>query len=249
MKRSEKDIEKWWNDNASGFQRDAKISTKTINWGVHTPYDNKLKLLTNVKGKKIIEVGCGGGQISIFLAKKGANCTGIDLSEKELDYAKNLAKIEKVNVNFLKGSFQDLSRFKKNSFDIAVSSWAFQYSPNLNKLFKEVYKIIKPNGIFIFSMPHPFYEIMDSKTHKIKYSYFKTGRYENIDVWQDGSKHKFVGFHVKVSDIYNALIDAGFYVEKIIEPVSLKDGSVKWEDFPKELSKLIGPSIIFKTRK
>lgn len=252
-----KEVEKWWEESSKYFQEENKIPTHSAHWGTHAPFENEIKLLGNVKGKKILEVGCGGGQSSVALAKQGAICTGIDVSKEQLKFAEELAKKEKVKVKFVKGSFQNLAKyFKPNSFDIAISAWAFQYSPNLKKLFKQIYKVLKKNGLFVFSMPHPFHDIINinefKKTDCIKFerSYFKTGRYEEIEVWPDGSKHKFVGFHVRVSDIYNALVEAGFFVEKIIEPLSLKYHSKSLEEhYPKKLSKLVPPTIIFKTRK
>ncbi len=252
-----KEIEKWWNESSKYFQEENKIPTHSAHWGAHAPYENEIKLLGNVKNKKILEVGCGGGQSSIALAKRGAICTGIDISAEQLRFAEELAKKEKVKVRFVKGNFQNVTKFfKPSSFNIAISAWAFQYSPNLKRLFKEVWQVLKRNGLFVFSMPHPLHDIIDVELFKkrgyikLKRSYLATGRYEEAETWPDGSKHKFVGFHVKVSDVYNALVDAGFFVEKIIEPLSLKNYSKSDENYyPKELSRLIPPTIIFKARK
>ncbi|MEM5772046.1 MAG: methyltransferase domain-containing protein [Candidatus Aenigmatarchaeota archaeon] len=243
-----KEIEKWWDEASKWFQEEIKIPTHTVHWGIHAPYEKELKLLGNVKGKRILELGCGGGQNSIALAKKGAICTGIDISIEQLKFAKKLAEKEKVKVKFIKGNFQNLSRFKQCSFDIAISAWSFQYSPNLKKLFKEVYRVLKRNGLFVFGYPNPYHDIINVKTFKIEMSYFKIGRHEEIEIWPDGSKHKFVRYQVKISDIYNNLVDAGFFVERIIEPLSLKDKSFE-KYYPTKLSKLIGPTIIFKARK
>ncbi len=249
-----KEVEKWWNQSSKDFQKTAKMKLSDIHWGVHAPYEKELKLLGKIKGKKVIEVGCGGGQNSIALAKKGAKVTGIDLSKEQLKFAENLAKKERVKVNFIKGDFQKLSKYvKKESFDIALSSWAFQYSPDLNKLFKEVYKVLKKNGKFVFAMPHPFQDIIDpmefKKKRRIKFerSYFDTGRYEEVGVVK-GEKRVFVGFHVKVSDIFNALVKAGFKVEKILEPLSLEDSGFEYY-YPKRLSKLVPATIVFKAVK
>lgn len=245
MKKPQKEIKKWWEETSKWFQKDAKIPTNSAHWGVHAPDENKLNLLGRVKGETILEVGCGGGQSSIALAKKGAICTGIDISKEQLNYAENLAKKNKVKVRFIHGDFQNLSRFKSNSFDLAISAWAFGYSPSLNRLFKQVYRVVKRGGLFVFSMAHPFHDIINIKTYKIEKSYFKIGKYEE---WPDKTKAKFVGYHVKVSDIYGALVEAGFFVEKIIEPLCLEQKGLE-EYYPKKLSKLIGPTIIFKAKK
>lgn len=243
-----KEIEKWWDESSGYFQKDMKIHTRAAHYGVHAPDEDRSNLIGNVKEKRILEIGCVGGQCSIAFAKKGAICTGIDISKEQLNYAKELAKKNKVDVKFIKMDFQNLGRFKQGSFDIAFSAWAFQYSQNIDRLFREIYRVLKKKGLFVFSLPHPFHDLINVKTHKIEKSYFKTGRYEELETWPDGSRHKFVGYRRKVSDIYNALAGAGFFVERLIEPLSFKDNTPE-KFYPKMLSRLVGPTIIFKTRK
>jgi ubiquinone/menaquinone biosynthesis C-methylase UbiE len=250
-----KEVEKWWNETSFGYQKDAQIHTKYAHYGPCAPDENKMKLLGNVKGKKILEIGCGGGQCSIAFAKQGAKCIGVDISKEQLKYAEKLAKNNKVKVEFIQGTFQDLSKFKSNSQDIVFSAFALQYSPNLLKVFKQVNRILKKKGIFVFSLNHPFYDTINPKTFKIGKSYFKTGKYEVIEEWPDWSKHKFVMYNRKVSDLFNALVESKFFVEKIIEPLYIKkqkawrEKKVWKELYPEKLVKLIGPTIIFKARK
>ncbi len=89
------EIKKWWNDVSKGYQRDSQIHTKSAHYGPYAPDEDALKLIGTVKGKKILEIGCGGGQCSIAFAKKKALCTGIDISEKQLEFAEKLAKKKK----------------------------------------------------------------------------------------------------------------------------------------------------------
>ncbi|MFX1286438.1 MAG: class I SAM-dependent methyltransferase [Promethearchaeota archaeon] len=65
------------------------------------PGEKELGLLGNVKGKRILELGCGGGQNSIVLAKWGAKVIGLDISEIQLECANILAKKEGVRVDWL----------------------------------------------------------------------------------------------------------------------------------------------------
>ncbi|MCK4352684.1 methyltransferase domain-containing protein [candidate division WOR-3 bacterium] len=250
-----KEIEKWWNEVSSGYQKDAQIHTRSAHYGPYAPDENKLKLLGTVRGKKIIEIGCGGGQCSIVFAKQGAKCTGIDISVEQLKFAEKLAKRNKVKVKFVHGIFQDLNQFKSNSYDIVFSAFALLYSSDILSIFKQVYRILKKNGIFVFSLNHPFYDTVNPKTFKIENRYFKTGKHIEIETWPDGTKHKFVMYKRKVSDIFNALVKSKFFVEKIIEPLYVKKQKawrVKkiWKEiYPEKLVKLIGPTIIFKAKK
>lgn len=250
--KPEKEIKKWWEETSENYQKKAKIHTRSAHYGPFAPDENKLRLLGNVKGKKILELGCGGGQCSIAFAKQGALATGIDLSEEQLKYAKNLSEKENVKVNFIHGSFQDLSNLKTSDYNIIFSAFAFQYSPNLDKLFKQINRLLKKKGTFIFSFDHPFYSIIEPKTQKVirKYS---NAKFVEEEFW-GGKKHKFVGFSRKIGDVYSSLLNAGFFVERIIEPVELKKDDMWTKDFwkgvyPKKMVSLIPPTIIFKMRK
>jgi ubiquinone/menaquinone biosynthesis C-methylase UbiE len=235
-----KAIKNWWEANSSYYQEKFKLPIE-IHYGPGIPNENKLKLLGKLKGKKVLELGCGGGQCTIALAKKGAKVTAIDLSTKQLKFAKDLAKKNKVKIDFIQGSFQNLIKIKSNSQDIVFSAWAFHYSPNLKKLFKETKRVLKNKGLFVFSNIHPFNHCIDFKTLKIKKSYFKTGKIT------DG---KFVGFEHTIGEIYNPLKEVGFDILEILEPNS--GGINVWKNDPRYTKRKISkiPStIILKARK
>ena len=239
-----KEIKKWWEEASQHYQKGNKIHTKSAHYGPYSPDEDKLKLLGNIKNKKILEIGCGGGQCSIAFAKQGAKCTGIDISKKQLEYAEKLAKKNKVNVKFILRSFQDLSKIKSNSYDIVFSAFAFQYSPNIKKVFKQINRVLKKKGLFVFSLDHPFSIVIYENR-----SYYDTGKIELIETWPDGLKHKFVGYHRKVSDIFNALIESDFVVERIIEPFKMNKNDPWKSCYKLKLVKKIAPTIIFKAKK
>ncbi len=55
-----KEIEKWWDNVSKGYQKGSNIHTKAAHYGPYAPNENELNLLGKVKGKKILEIGCGG---------------------------------------------------------------------------------------------------------------------------------------------------------------------------------------------
>ena len=80
----EKIIKNWWNNTSSYYQNTFDIPVDDIYYGPFCPTEKELKIIDidNIKNKKVLELGCGGGQCSIFLSKNGAICSGIDISEK-----------------------------------------------------------------------------------------------------------------------------------------------------------------------
>lgn len=99
------------------------------------------------KDKKILDYGCGNGIHSIHLAKMGARVYGIDLSEKSLEIARERAKREGVKVEFILMDCENL-KFPKNFFDIVFDGGTFS-SLDLNKVFPEITKVLKPNGFLV----------------------------------------------------------------------------------------------------
>ena len=199
-----------------------------------------------MKNKSVLELACGGAQCGIAMAKKGANVTGIDISQEQLKHAKNLADENNVKINLVQGSFQNLDKIRSDSKDIVFTAFGLQYSPDIKKVFKQVYRILNKRGIFVFSLDHPFFRLINLKTFKLQESYFKTGRWN-----EKGSK--LILYAIKISDIFNYLVESGFIVEKIIEPdsrIRYKNDSFYgiWDYNPKILN-LIPPTIIFKARK
>ena len=191
------------------------------------PGERELKLLGTVRGKTTLELGCGGGQNTIALAKQGAIASGIDLSEEQIRYAKELAKRERVQARFYIGSIEDLGRFRDKTVDLVISCFAMAYIKDLTDVFKEVARIVKQGGIFIFSDAHPLAsagQLVRRKHSKLTLriaDYFRqTAQSWYWPPFEDGTTARFNSYHRTVQDYFDLLIDTGFSVERIIEPKS-----------------------------
>ncbi len=243
-----KQTKEYWECSSEGYQKECKIPID-IHYGPGSPNEKKLKLLGNIKGKKILEIGCGGAQCGIAMAKQGAKVTGIDISKEQLKFAKKLAEKNKVKINFIQRDIKTLTPIKSSSQDIVFSAYALCYVDNLKKCFKEVYRVLKENGIFVFSLDHPFFNRINAKTLKITRSYFDTSKWIEKDI-----KPNFVMFPRTISEMFDYLIKAGFIVEKIVEPDSRKRYKEDpwyglWGLYTSKFLKMIPPTIIFKVRK
>lgn len=207
-----KEVKDWWEATAQYFQEEIDLDVG-LNWmGFES---GALNLLEDVAGADILELGCGGGQCTVALAQRGGNMTGLDFSEEQLAHARSLANDHDVDVAFVQGDVTDLGMFADESYDITFNTWVFQWVDDLSACFTEIHRILRSEGRFVFSIPHPIYGVVDSESHAVTESYFDTGRYEisheEMDIVQ-------VMFRHTVSDIFNALVRAGFTVERIHEP-------------------------------
>ena len=101
-----------------------------------------MKLIGDVREKKVIDCGCGFGTYSIYCAKQGAIVNGLDISDTMIQLAEQEAAKAGVQIDFRVQNVTNLSNFPINSFDTAISSNAVCFDMSL--FFKEVSRILKP---------------------------------------------------------------------------------------------------------
>lgn len=111
---------------------------------------NTLKLLGNVKGKNILDLGCGTGIYAKTLKKRGAKVKGIDISEEMV----RIARRENPDVEFRIGNVEKLP-YNKGEFDIVLAALCLGHLDNWDNVFKEVRRVLKPHGVFVFSIDNP----------------------------------------------------------------------------------------------
>lgn len=180
------------------------------------------KLLPSFEGKTVLDIGCGFGWHCKYAIENGAtNVLGIDISKNMLNKAKQINNDEKIE--YRECSIEEFD-YPLDTYDIIISSLALHYIENLNEVFKKVYKSLKENGSFVFSMEHPIFTsngIEDweyNEDGSIKcwpidnYFYERkiSSNFLNCDV---------IKYHKTLTTIINELIDNGFTIKKIVEPM------------------------------
>jgi SAM-dependent methyltransferase len=220
-----------------------------VHYGPGSPNEAALQLIGPVAGLHVLEVGCGGAQCSIAFAKQGAIVTAVDIAAVQLAFARELARREQVDITFHQRDMTDLTPIASGSQDLVFSAFAFGYVDDLEACFREVYRVLRPGGRFVWSQGHPFYDTMNATTLRLERSYFATGKY--VEGGPDDVP--FAGNQRKVSDYFNLLIAAGFSVERMLEPDSRQrypyDPWYELWEFTPELMAFLPPTIIFKCRK
>jgi len=107
-------------------------------------------------GKKICEIGCGTGQLSIFLSRYKREISGIDISRGSLITANNFCKKNNIkNVNFYRMSVFNMF-FKNNQFDVVISNGVLHHTQDCRKSFTKLTKIVKPGGLVVIGLYHKY---------------------------------------------------------------------------------------------
>ena len=212
-----------WNEWSDAFQ--ALWNADTDESGVPpapTPFDPDGRAATGsafpppVAGAAVVELGCGGGQGSVGTARAGADrVVGVDIAEAQLRHARRLRDHYGVDARFLQGDVTDVP-LAADAFDAAFSEAAFQLVADLDAAVREARRVLRPGGAFYLSVMHPFRELIDPETGAIDRGYHAPPRREvEIDESYDAD---LVAFDRSVSELHRALADAGFAVERVVEP-------------------------------
>jgi ubiquinone/menaquinone biosynthesis C-methylase UbiE/ADP-ribose pyrophosphatase YjhB (NUDIX family) len=248
---AEVDVRAAWNAIARAYQERHKISTDIVHYGPCIPGEDDLGLVGDVRGKRVLEIGCGGGQCAIAFAKRGALVVGKDLSDEQVAFARELAAREGVEACFYQGSVEELPEFPDASQDVVFSAYALSYVADIGSCFSEVRRVLKPGGVFVFSCDHPLTNVISEEGPPWV---VERGYWDAYLVWRwekDEPNPLMQSYYRPVSDIFQHLVDAGFVVERVLEPRPIEDA--KRTGFPdlecEERDKMVPATVIFKARK
>ncbi|MEO0895285.1 MAG: methyltransferase domain-containing protein [Bacteroidota bacterium] len=111
---------------------------------------------SDIDGKKVLCLACGGGQQSIAFALLGAEVTVVDFSEEQLKKDQEVAAAFKKEIRIVKSDMRDLSIFPAEEFDLVYQPYSINYIPSTTEVFDEVSRILKPNGIYDLMFHNPY---------------------------------------------------------------------------------------------
>jgi ubiquinone/menaquinone biosynthesis C-methylase UbiE len=210
------DIATAWDRFSADYQRDAALPTNVAHYGPDVATEAELRLLGDLKGKRVLELGCGGAQCSISFAKQGATAIAVDFSAEQLAFAHRLCEAEEVKVDLRQGDMADLAFLRADSVDLVFTSFAFQYVEDLNRVFRQVHRVLKIGAPLVFSLPHPAYAMIDDEADPdllVRRSYFDRSP---IDFKWGGVD--FTAYHHPYAELYMGLIRASYRVDLVLEP-------------------------------
>ncbi|KFF26457.1 class I SAM-dependent methyltransferase [Chryseobacterium vrystaatense] len=183
----------------------------------------ELDLLGDIKGKSILHLQCHFGQDTISLSRLGAEVTGVDLSDKAIESARQIAKDLKANTNFICCDIYDLPNHLDQQFDIVFTSYGtIGWLPDLDKWAKVVSKFLKPNGQFVFVEFHPVVWMFDDNFEKIGYRYFNSGAIIETENGTYANKkadisQEYIMWNHSLSEVVNSLIKNGLEINTLEE--------------------------------
>lgn len=239
-------------DNEIFFEGYKTMRDNDINYNDLLEQPAMAKLLPDLNGKAVLDLGCGYGHNCVDFVNRGAaKVTGIDISEKMLNVARAESSHERIE--YLNMSMTDISKLSEK-FDLIYSSLAFHYVKDFDSFAKDMYSILCSGGQLLFSQEHPIITATldgnghfnkDENGNRVSYTFsnYNEQGERKIHWYVDG----VVKYHRTFSGVINALAKAGFVIEEVCEPVP-EDRAI--EKLPTIVKEYIKPNfLIVKARK
>lgn len=213
--------ELYWDTTADHYLRDTRISTRDFHYGPLLPGDEELGLLPpSLKGLRCLELGCGAGQNSIYLARRGAQCMALDVADKMLEHGRELAKAAGVAVDFRRGDMDRLPVADLGRFDLVHSTYALPFADDPADVIGDCSRLLAPGGCLLLTTGHPAYagdwvEVGEGEAGLLLHSYFDPP--EDRREPQDGHQGA-VSRAYPPSVVAEWITDAGLRIDRFLEP-------------------------------
>ncbi len=223
---------------AAQWDRNADVWADQVRnrWDIFREHWNNpafLEFAGDLSGKTVLDAGCGEGHNTRIFARRGARMTGVDLSAKMIEFARQEELREPLGIRYQRASFSNLANFRAESFDAVVSTMALMDGPDFPGAMREIARVLRPGGTLAYSILHPCFAtkgmgwISDDSGRAVKFTvadyfngepfveHWKFGHAPNASQVEDFGVPRF---DRTLADYINPTVAAGLRLEEIREP-------------------------------
>jgi len=216
-----------WNQAAAEYEEPGRRNwSGEPSWGIWGIGEEVAGLLPDVSGLDALELGCGTGYVSAWLARRGARPIGIDNSPTQLATARRLQGEFALSFPLVHGAAEGLP-FADRSFDLAISEYGASIWSDPYRWVPEAARVLRPGGRLIFLVNATLLMLCvpddenEPPTDRLLRDYFGMHRFE----WPDDES---VEFHLGYGDWIRLLRENGFEVEDLVELRPVEDATSRY---------------------
>jgi len=242
----------WWDADADDYHAEHGdfLGAADFVWCPEGVREEQVRLLGELTGARVLEVGCGSAPCSRWLAANGARPVALDISAGMLRHAQDGNRATGLDVPLVRASADQLP-FADASFDAACSAFgAVPFVADSGTVMREVSRVLRPGAPWVFSVTHPIRWIFPDDPGPggltVAQSYFDRTPYVEVD---DSGRATYVEHHRTLGDYVRQITEAGLELIGLIEPEWPAGHTRNWGQWSPLRGKLFPGTAIFRTRK
>ena len=237
----------WWDAAAPAYlaEHGADLGDVDFLWCPEGLRESEARLLGPVRGRRVLEVGCGSAPCARWLRREGADVVALDLSAGMLAAAAEAGRRTGLVVPLLQADVGALP-VADGSVDVVCSAFGgLPFVADVEGALREVARVLRPGGRFVASVNHPVrWALPDSPDPddlRVVGSYFDRTPY--VETGED-DEVLYVEHHRTVGDWVRALVGAGLVVEDLLEPEWTPGRTETWGQWSPERGALVPGTLV-----
>jgi SAM-dependent methyltransferase len=243
---------RWWDADADAYHAEHGefLGEADLVWCPENLRESDLRLLGDVAGRRILEVGCGSAPCARYLARQGAEVVAFDVSAGMLAHARAAAERTGTTVPLVQADVCELP-FRESSFDLAFSAFgAIPFVADSAGAMGEVARVLRPGGRWVFSVTHPmrwaFPDDPGPAGLTAIQSYFDRAPYVEVD---EAGVPAYVEHHRTMGDRIREIVGAGLTLLDVLEPEWPEDFTGTWGQWSPLRGEIFPGTAIFVTQR
>lgn len=236
---------RFWSDDADDYlaEHGAFLGERLLRWCPEGLIEDEAHLLGDLTGLDVLEVGCGAAQASRWVADEGARVVGIDIAAGMLRHRDGaLAVLADARV----------LPFADEAFDVAFTAFgAISFVPDPERIHREVARVLRPGGRWVFAVPHPILWCFPSDASSpaalvAGRPYFDRTPYVETD---ETGRPNYAEYQHTLGDHVRGIAGAGLQLVDLIEPEWDPRSNQSWEQWSQTRGEILPGTAIFVTCK
>jgi SAM-dependent methyltransferase len=212
------------------FPIGADLPDDRVPYGPDIIDESDLRLLGDLSGKRILQLGSHEGRTAIALHRRGARVIAVEPSPERVAASRWAFERAETRIELLNNDLADLAAVRADSIDLAISIYSLSGVEDLARVFRQVHRVLRHEAPLVFSLPHPAFSMIDPGSDeplRIRRSYWDpTPR-----AWSSGD-HTGTDHTHTISDLFTHLGRTNFRVDTLLEPEPAAQGvrSALWHE-------------------
>jgi ubiquinone/menaquinone biosynthesis C-methylase UbiE len=212
-----------WSRPSAAAPDGRSLPTDVATYGPGLPTETELRLLGTLEGKRVLDLGCGAGHAAVAFARAGAKVIAVDPSAEQLDATREAAEAAGVRVELQHAGLAELAFVRGDGIDLVWSSYALAEVTDLDRVFRQVHRVLRAEAPIVFTLPHPAFTMFVAGPGRLdpptgsppapQRSYHEAATY-TVDRGGD----RVTDTPRTISSIFTSLARANFRVDHLLEP-------------------------------